>query len=63
MCHAFIACVMWREIMKLKKEKQEKVLVTVKDRTTNKTKSMTIYECTMGEVFDLIQKTIEANAT
>lgn len=48
--------------MRLKKQDEEKVIVTVKSRTDNKSKSITIYDCTSDEVIALIKKAVTENS-
>jgi hypothetical protein len=49
--------------MRLKNENQEKVIITIKSRTDNKSKSLTVYETTVDDMVKAITKMIKANAT
>ena len=48
--------------MRLKNEKEEKVIITIKSRTDNKSKSLTIYDTTVDDMIKAITKMIKDNA-
>ncbi len=45
--------------MRLKNENEEKVIITIKSRTDNKSKSLTVYDVTVDQMVKAISKMIK----
>lgn len=43
-------------------EKPNSVVITIRDRTKNKSKSITVYGATVDEVFNKIEKILKTNS-
>ena len=54
---------MWREIMRIKQKIEDKVVVVVKDGHSKKSKTVTVYDCTIEQMIKEIKKIVESNAT
>ena len=54
---------MWFLIMRIKKKKEDKVLVVIKDGNSTRSKTITIYDCTIDQMIKEIKNIVESNAT
>jgi len=49
--------------MRLKDKEQEKVIITIKSRTNNKSKSITVYDSNVDEMVEAITEMVKAAET
>lgn len=49
--------------MRLRKEDEEKTLVMIKNTKTKKSKTYTVYDCSMEEMIKHFEKVLSDNAT
>ena len=54
---------MWRLIMRLKNKQENKVRIVLKDGYSKKSKTITVYDCTVEKMMNEIKKIIESNPT
>ena len=47
--------------MRFKQEVENKVIITLKDPRTTKSKTMTVYDCELNEMIKVFEKLVEAN--